>query len=443
MTERAFPLGAGRLGGEVLVELALQRATGTLRWDSGGVTVRLRDGRPAAASQADRWKNERGLVEQMVRRLVTGAAGTMVFRAEAHNQPALSLDTLGEVLVALQGAPESALRPWWENHRGATCAQTETFGRLAQALRKVGGPVLPASSEPMAVETVLATDIAGLRAWTAMMLLGGATWVQSAPGPNRVVGSSVPQDPQAREVFREIRDRHRSLTDQSHYAVLGVDASASVEKIRERYFEEVKKWHSDSLAPWKFDSATLGQAEDVFRAVEEANRVLSDPEERKSYDYYLDRRARGLPTDPEVVMRAEGLFRKAQALVRRGQAAAAEPLLAEALELNKGEAEFLAYHGYTLYSAKGSSALTQARAKLREALKMNPRLDAAHEFLGRIARIEGENAVAERELMRAMELNPENVSAERELRFVQRRKGQSSTAGNRGLGGLFNRVFKR
>ena len=47
---------------------------------------------------------------------------------------------------------------------------------------------------------------------------------------------------------------------------------------------------------------------------EEAYRVLNDEVERSNYDLILERKAKGLPTDPVLVLEADELFRKGRPL---------------------------------------------------------------------------------------------------------------------------------
>lgn len=64
-----------------------------------------------------------------------------------------------------------------------------------------------------------------------------------------------------------------------YYAVLGIDKTANQEEIKKAYRKLARKYHPD-LNPHDTD------AERKFKEINEANAVLSDPENRKKYDKY-------------------------------------------------------------------------------------------------------------------------------------------------------------
>ena len=68
-----------------------------------------------------------------------------------------------------------------------------------------------------------------------------------------------------------------------YYAALGVKKTASAEEIRKAFRKLARKYHPD-VNPDK-------AAEEKFKAISEANDVLSDPKKRKVYDqlgFYSD-----------------------------------------------------------------------------------------------------------------------------------------------------------
>src|SRR5919108_1065068 len=73
-------------------------------------------------------------------------------------------------------------------------------------------------------------------------------------------------------------------TKKDYYEILGVKKSASSEDIRKAFRKLARKYHPD-VNPG--DKA----AEEKFKAISEANDVLSDPKKRKIYDqlgFYSD-----------------------------------------------------------------------------------------------------------------------------------------------------------
>src|SRR5580698_7031278 len=75
-----------------------------------------------------------------------------------------------------------------------------------------------------------------------------------------------------------------TTTKKDYYEILGVKKSASAEEIRKAFKKLARKYHPD-VNPG--DKA----AEEKFKALSEANEVLSDPKKRKIYDqvgFYSD-----------------------------------------------------------------------------------------------------------------------------------------------------------
>ena len=105
--------------------------------------------------------------------------------------------------------------------------------------------------------------------------------------------------------------------------------------------------------------------------------------------------------------------------VQRALAEALHEAFAEAARLYPEEAEFHACLGWAtwLSLAPGDGAAAQARPPLERALQLNPRLDRAYVFRGRIARALGKTEEAESEFEKALLCNPGCLEALHELRL--------------------------
>lgn len=245
-----------------------------------------------------------------------------------------------------------------------------------------------------------------------------------------------PEDERARlAVFAE-RDRAAPL---NHYELLAVAPKAGLEEIRRSYLGLARRYHTDSHSGVELGSARQA-LETLFQRVNEAMETLGDDKRRAEYDIYIDRKAKGLPTDVAAILKAEELFQRGEILLKANKAAEALDLFREAIRLNHAEADFHAFYGYALFRVKGAPALAAAKASLDKAQLLAPELASAQMLQGLLARDQGDLAEAERRLAKALELEPKNETVQRELRFVRQRREKGE---GQPRGGLLGRLFKK
>jgi len=364
------------------------------------------------------------------------------------------------------------------------------YDAIANAITASRGPMLPKPSAPVVLGTVTRNvSIEARRAWLCLLAFGAVDQTRapeqpqptaapaSASRPAASHGDSVshvvaaqprtsesepkaankrepetemeakahllrlqlPTDPDAVHAALDLKKRLNSMFDKNHYEVLGIPRTASKDTIRSAYFELAKSYHLD-----RFSNVALGEyrqvAEEVFRKISEASRVLSDDDERSNYDVFLDRKEKGLPTDVNVILEADNLFQRGKMMVDRGQGANAYKDLARAAELVRADPTYQVYHAYAKYLALGSSCFQEVRDSLQEVLKKDARHGTAHDFLGRIYRAEGNLKAAASHLQKAIDISPKNADAKRELRVVQMRLNKQTDDGK---GGFFKALLKR
>ena len=241
-------------------------------------------------------------------------------------------------------------------------------------------------------------------------------------------------DPRAQAARTGLFAERERLKDASHYGILGVAPNASAGEVKTAWFAAAKKFHSDAFSGLDIGSARR-IAEDLFTKVNEANTVLSDPHRRAEYDIYLDRKAKGLPTDVGAIMRAEGLFQKGEALFKAGRWEDAEAQFREAIALNDSEAEFHAYLGMAMFKRSGNPQ--QGIQAAEKALEMEPKLRSGTIFLSLMYEAQGEGERAKSLLRKAVEKDPEFEQAKEELRRLRSRPAEQSK------GGFLSRLLKK
>ncbi len=366
--------------------------------------------------------------------------------------PDMRVSAVAVVLEAAKriGNPAAA-RPWLEQHAQDRISRSPELEREMFALKTFwpGEAVTPLATAGRSVgDALLRVKEAELPLlqWlcvSGLLALGGGT-ERKPQAPGTPAPAAVPKrsDEDRGKVFTREAQAARNtlfgerdrLKDASHYDLLGVSTSAGVEDIKQAYFGAAKRFHSDAFSGLELGSARR-VAEDLFARVNEAYSVLSDKNKRADYDVYLDRKAKGLPTDVGAILRAEGLFQKGEALFKAGRWDEAEAQFREAIGLNHTEAEFHAYLGMAIFRRSGKPEEGIPHAE--KALQMDPRLHSATLFLAQMYEAQGETERAKTLLRKAIEKDPEFAQAKDELRRLKTRPAEQVK------GGFLSRLLKK
>jgi tetratricopeptide (TPR) repeat protein len=158
---------------------------------------------------------------------------------------------------------------------------------------------------------------------------------------------------------------------------------------------------------------------DVFSRISDAWGVLGDEGKRAAYVKELEQ---GGNVDVMRILQAENVFQAATLLVKARRYEEAARKLDEAIQMNPDEAEFgiwAAWCAFLLAADKKRQHAASAAA-IEAALKKNERCLPGYLFLGQMAKLAGETAVAERHLKRGLALAPDDPELSRELKYLKR-----------------------
>ncbi|MDH4196526.1 MAG: DnaJ domain-containing protein [Candidatus Aminicenantes bacterium] len=223
----------------------------------------------------------------------------------------------------------------------------------------------------------------------------------AGPVPRREAGRSEVMDQIA-----EVLEVRQGLASKDYYQILGVDRKGSDEDIKKAYFLLARKFHPD-----RFDR-TISQSyreqiDEVFNAVTNAYRTLSDKEKRVAYDKST------APVHVEDVgKKAEMRFRQARVLASQGRTQEAIILLEEAVRLRK-KADY--YLLLAQLEMKTPSLLRKAEQDFLNVIGLEPWKADGHVGLGLLYKNEGLTIRAVKCFKKAAEIDPENKRARAEL----------------------------
>jgi len=251
---------------------------------------------------------------------------------------------------------------------------------------------------------------------------GVSTLPQADPPRIAPVVPPVRPPPSFAVELRELHARVERMRNENHFQILGLPDTADTGLIKAAYFKLAKQFHPDTLAPDAPPELGKVKAE-IFAAIGEANRVLSDDASRARY---RERLAEGGAEDVDVqsVLLAEETFNKGTALVRARRFPEAVKTFDDAIAANPREGEFYAWRGYARFFTLPDKkvAMVEALRDLNQSLKLNDRCAPAHYFIGQLYKLTGDPATALKHFKRCVQLDPQHVNAQREIRIATGQK---------------------
>jgi curved DNA-binding protein CbpA len=250
---------------------------------------------------------------------------------------------------------------------------------------------------------------------------------------------------------KELRESAQKLLALDHFGALGVSRTATPDEVKKAFIDAVKAWHPDRV-PQGLDEVRPLFAK-VFARLELARATVSDPAQRAKYIENLSK-PEATASAQDISSAEAGLeLRKAEAMLKKNDAAAAERHLRRAVQLAPTNVECQVL----LVSLQAKPDSTPER--LRELVVDLDRLIArdaeskrAYYFRGMLQKRLEQPKKAITDFTRAVELDAQNVDAARELRILKMRQERaeptkapaaSASEGSEGVGGFFRKLFKR
>lgn len=232
----------------------------------------------------------------------------------------------------------------------------------------------------------------------------------------------VKDDRRARTMIERF---HGEIHAQDFFQVFGVSRNAQTDEIKAQYFELTKQWHTDAFSGQNLGEASH-QLEEIFARITEAYETITNPSRREEYLNYLDRKARGLPTDAKEIRRAEQLYEQGLAMIRRQDWSGAKQVLEEGLRINP-DPTYLATLGWVVFNTDPHSQnhVTEAVKLLRKSIHEDDGLAVAFQYLGQIAYLRQAYTEAGKWWKKCLDREPNNREAARGIRMANQKLQES------------------
>ena len=444
---RAETIGSAQIASGLIKQTSFDRAVAIAKQQNIALHEALAAARVMTPEQL------RAALKQQTVDVSIAAVGTLSGRFQFEQKPAEAVNGVPDmrtspVALVLEAAKRlgnpAAAKPWLEQRAQDKLNRSPELEREMFALKTFwpGEAVTPVATGGRSIGEVLTRVKSHELPLLQYLYMSGllAPSATAKPGTKSQPAPSSDEDKRKKFTAQEeaaraslFADRER-LREASQYEVLGVAPGVSAEEIKTAWFAAAKRYHSDAFSGLDLGSARR-VAEELFTRVNEANSALSDANRRAEYDVYLDRKAKGLPTDVGVILRAEGVFQRGEALFKSGRWDDAEAQFREAISLNDTEAEFHAFLGMAMFKRSGKPE--EALPHVQKALKMEPRLQSGAIFLSQLYAAQGEVERAKSLLRKAIDKDPDFAQAKDELRRMRTVPVEQTK------GGFLSRLLKK
>jgi tetratricopeptide (TPR) repeat protein len=213
----------------------------------------------------------------------------------------------------------------------------------------------------------------------------------------------------------KILEFYIQIKGKNFFQTLGLDEQAGDEQIENAYRENLDEFSRDRF-PDRLAQEHEARLEEISTAIIMAYEALRTRERRESYLAELAEKEGAKKSQDHL--RAEKFLQEGIGYVRSRDYVNAQKMFEWAVQLSPNEPEYVGYLGWTIFCNQEldpEQRIALAKEKISQAVKMNPNMDSAHVFLGKVLLSEGSEEEAVREFKLAIKANPNCREARREL----------------------------
>jgi tetratricopeptide (TPR) repeat protein len=233
------------------------------------------------------------------------------------------------------------------------------------------------------------------------------TTIPAPPVPGREIGEICEEE--IPESIKEIENMYRDYERLGYYGVLGIKRNASEDEIKKAYYRAAKRFHPDRH--FLFDDDSLrNKLNRIFSYINEAYRVLSNPERRKRYESeaFIKPRRASAPDNPAL-----SKYKMAMRHFNERNYAIAETCIRQAIYIDETRARYHYLYGLILIR---QGRLREAKEPLQRAVELEPLNPDYIAELGWVYLKAGLKTTAKGFFDRALKISPEHGRAQRGLK---------------------------
>ena len=242
--------------------------------------------------------------------------------------------------------------------------------------------------------------------------------VKSRLRPETVSRTDLP--PQVAEMLT-LRD---TLPELTFYQLLDIPKTATEEEVKKAYFQMARRFHPDRFDR-KIAAEFKAQIDEVFDAITNAYRVLSNKETRRLYDA----KSGPAPAQEDAqdsLRKAEVKFRQGKTLYGQGRFDEAIAYLEEAIRIRKDKGDY--YLLLAMVESKVAAYVKKAEGDFLRAIQLEPWNPEGYFGLGLLYKDAGLQTKAIKNLEKAVEADRDHAGAREaleELTGGEKKKGMT------------------